>query len=101
MPIEYKSEEEALKDVAKILNISPETLGSMRKGPSLFEGFEQPRWLDVYQNGENMVGVGYCRQIYTCVDGGSMPGYGLWLIDKNNNIERVCSNQLKSFSVDR
>jgi hypothetical protein len=90
MPTEYKSEEEALKDIASILEIPCEDLKN--KGPNMFEDFGKPRWLDIYdvprnRFGVDRLGVGYYRQGYK--DGGPRPMFGLWLIDVENNINQV------------
>jgi len=90
MPTEYKSGEEALKYIASILQISREDLKN--KGPSMFEGFGKPRWLDVYDVPENRfeidrIGIGYYRQGYS--NDGPRPMVGLWIIDDGNNLKQI------------
>ena len=89
MPNEYKNQEEALDAVASILKIPKESI--TKQNTNLFEGFEKPRWLDVYyvpENsfGINRVGVGYCRHGYC--DGYPRPMFGLWSINEGNNLKR-------------
>jgi len=96
MPVEYVSEGEALKVVTSLFEISRVYLKNLGPHVTLFEGFERPKWLDVYnlsdkirigKNVYDRIGVGYFRQGYLA--DGPRPMYSLWLIDDKGNLKQV------------